>query len=49
MQKNSQVVILSGVTASRREAVAQSKDPYGQFKAEVRGRLIRSDKSPDEI
>jgi hypothetical protein len=42
MQKNTQVVILS-------EADAQSKDPYRQFKAGVRGRLLGSNESPDEI
>jgi len=47
MQKNSQVVILSGVAASRSEAAAQSNDPYSQFKARVLRCLLWSDKSPD--
>jgi hypothetical protein len=44
MQKNSQVVILSGEAASRSEESAQSRE----FEP-VRGRLLWSNKSPDEI
>ena len=43
MLKNSQVVILSG------EADAHRRIPMVSFEAGVRGRLLWSDKSPDEI
>jgi hypothetical protein len=35
-----ELVILSEEVASRSEATAQSKDPYSQFKAGLRGRFV---------
>ena len=37
MQKNSRVVILSGEAASRSEASAQSRDPYGSVRSRCVG------------
>jgi hypothetical protein len=50
MQKNSQVVILSGEAASRSEASKRAvAGPLWFSSKPVRGRLLWSDKSPDEI